>query len=87
LLIYMGSSRSAHIQAGLLEGLPARTPVAVVQNASRPDQRHTVTTLDALHDTLHAEGLGSPCIIAVGDVLTALAALHEQASTPIRCAA
>jgi uroporphyrin-III C-methyltransferase len=87
LLIYMGSSRSAHIQAGLLEGLPAHTPVAVVQNASRPEQRHAVTTLDALHDTLHAEGLGSPCIIAVGDVLTALAALHEQAAPQIRCAA
>lgn len=87
LLIYMGASRSAHIQASLLQGLPAHTPVAVVQNASRPDQRHAVTTLDALHDTLHAEGLGSPCIIAVGDVLTALAALHEQAAPPIRCAA
>jgi len=87
LLIYMGASRSAHIQTGLLQGLPAHTPVAVVQNASRPDQRHAVTTLDALHDTLHAEALGSPCIIAVGDVLTAFAALHEQASTPIRCAA
>lgn len=83
----MGASRSAHIQAGLLQGLPAHTPVAVVQNASRPDQRHTVTTLDALHDTLHAEGLGSPCIIAVGDVLSALAALHEQAAPTIRCAA
>jgi uroporphyrin-III C-methyltransferase len=87
LLIYMGSSRSAHIQAGLLAGLPAHTPVALVQNASRPEQRHAVTTLDALHETLHAEGLGSPCIIAVGDVLTALAALQAQAAPTIRCAA
>lgn len=87
LLIYMGTSRSAQIQAGLLQGLPAQTSVAVVQNASRHDQRHAVTTLDALHDTLHAEGLSSPCIIAVGDVLTALRALKDNSPIPMRCAA
>ncbi len=87
LLIYMGASRAAHIQAGLLKGLPAHTPVAVVQNASRPDQRHAVTTLNTLHQTLQAEGLGSPCIIAVGDVLTGLSALQNQSASPIRCVA
>jgi uroporphyrin-III C-methyltransferase len=87
LLIYMGTSRSAHIQAGLLQGLPAKTSVAVVQNASRHDQRHAVTTLDALHNTLFAEGIGSPCIIAVGDVLTALHALKENSPLQMRCAA
>ena len=87
LLIYMATSRAAHIQAGLLQGLPAQTPVAMVQNASRQDQRHAVTTLDALHDTLQAEGLSSPCIIAVGDVLTALRALKENLSIPMGCAA
>jgi uroporphyrin-III C-methyltransferase len=80
LLIYMGVSRCAHIQAGLLQGLPAHTPVLVVQNASRSEHRHAVTTLDALHDTMHAEGLVSPCIIAVGDVLTALSAIEAQAA-------
>ena len=87
LLIYMGTSRSAQIQAGLLQGLPSQTSVAVVQNASRHDQRHAVTTLDALHDTLHAEGLSSPCIIAVGDVLTALRALKDNSPIQMRCAA
>ena len=87
LLIYMGTSRSAHIQAGLLQGLPAKTSVAVVQNASRHDQRHAVTTLDALHNTLQVEGISSPCIIAVGDVLTALCALKEKSGLPLRCAA
>jgi uroporphyrin-III C-methyltransferase len=87
LLIYMGTSRSAHIQTGLLQGLPAKTSVAVVQNATRHDQRHAVTTLDALHDTLHNEGISSPCIIAVGDVLTALCALKEKSLLPMRCSA
>lgn len=87
LLIYMGASRSAHIQTGLLQGLPVHTPVAVVQNASRPEQRYAVTTLERLHDTLHSRGLGSPCIIAVGDVLTALAALHEQTELTTKYAA
>jgi uroporphyrin-III C-methyltransferase len=87
LLIYMGISQSEHIQAGLLQGLPPQTSVALIRNASRHDQCHAVTTLDALHDTLQFKGLGSPCIIAVGNVLNALCALKERSSIPMRCAA
>ncbi|MFM1817543.1 MAG: hypothetical protein RL364_403, partial [Pseudomonadota bacterium] len=40
LVIYMGVSSLAAIQNGLLQGLPADTPIAIVQNASLPHQRH-----------------------------------------------
>ena len=80
LVIYMGVSGVAAIQAGLLEGLPARMPVAVVQHASLPQQRQAVTTLGALCETLTREGLASPSVIVVGDVLAGLAAVRHQPS-------
>ncbi|MEP6965239.1 MAG: uroporphyrinogen-III C-methyltransferase, partial [Polaromonas sp.] len=40
LVIYMGVSGAERIQNELLVGLPAATPVAVIQNASLPGQRH-----------------------------------------------
>ena len=73
LVIYMGVSGAEHIQHELLSGLPADTPVAVVQNASLPTQRHIATTLARLCSDLRLSGLASPSVIVVGDVVKALA--------------
>lgn len=85
LVIYMGVSGIAPIQSGLLRGLPAHTPVAVVQSASLPAQRHALGTLGGLCELLTREGLGSPAVIVVGDVLQGLAA--AAASSRQSCAA
>ena len=69
LVIYMGVSSLEHIGQGLLSGLPAQTPVAVVQNASLPTQREVLTTLGELVHTVQREQLESPSIIVVGDVV------------------
>jgi uroporphyrin-III C-methyltransferase len=69
LVIYMGVSGVARIQDELLTGLPATTPVAVIQHVSLPAQRHAVTTLGQLQATVQREGLGSPSVIVVGDVV------------------
>lgn len=74
LVIYMGMRGAAHIQQGLLQGLAAQTPVAVIQHASLPGQRHAVTTLGALQATIDAEQLASPSVIVVGDVVQGVAA-------------
>ncbi|GAA4333367.1 uroporphyrinogen-III C-methyltransferase [Variovorax defluvii] len=74
LVIYMGVSGVAHIQTQLLHGLPGETPVAVIQHASLPQQRHVSTTLSRLPLDLASAGLGSPAVIVVGDVLRGLAA-------------
>jgi uroporphyrin-III C-methyltransferase len=73
LVIYMGVSSAGRIQEELLAGLPAETPVAVVQRASLPGQRHAVTTLGELAATIEREGLASPSVIVVGDVLRGIA--------------
>jgi uroporphyrin-III C-methyltransferase len=77
LVIYMGVSGARRIQDELLTGLPAQTPVAVIQSASLPNQRHTVTTLGDLHATIEREQMASPSVIVVGEVLQGLLALQQ----------
>jgi uroporphyrin-III C-methyltransferase len=81
LVVYMGVSGLAQIQAGLLTGLPAHTPAAVVQRASLPNQRHAVCTLAELADTVQREGLASPSVVVVGDVLQGLLAVAQKDRT------
>lgn len=81
LVIYMGVSGAAQIEQSLLTGLPADTPVAIVQNASLPTQRHAVATLGRLHHTITEQQLHSPSVIVVGDVVRALQSL--QAGQPM----
>ncbi len=68
LVIYMGIATVEAIEAGLLQGLAGATPVAIVQHASLPQQRHARCPLAELAQTVAREGLGSPAIIVVGDV-------------------
>ena len=77
LVIYMGVSGAERIERELLTGLPATTPVAVIQNASLPTQRHIVTTLGALADAIHQAGMASPSVIVVGDVVSGMAVAGE----------
>jgi uroporphyrin-III C-methyltransferase len=81
LVIYMGVSGAATIEQELLRGgLPANTPVAVIQHASLPQQRHAVATLGTLHATLVQEQLGSPSVIVVGDVVRGVALAAQDAA-------
>lgn len=77
LVIYMGVSGVGHIQNELLTGLPATTPVAVIQNATLATQRHITCTLGALAAAIQDAGLASPAIIVVGDVISGLAAAAQ----------
>ena len=74
LVIYMGVRGAAHIQDELLTGLPGSTPVAVIHQVSLPTQRHALTTLARLHDTMERERLASPSVIVLGDVVRGIAA-------------
>lgn len=81
LVIYMGVSSAEHITAELQAGgLPANTPAAIIQHASLPQQRHAITTLQALAHTLHAENLASPSVLVIGDVVQGVAAWAQPAS-------
>ena len=78
LVIYMGVASAAEIERGLLEVLPAATPVGIVQHASLPQERRVHARLGDLQAALSRHGLASPAIIIVGDVL-AVASPHVTA--------
>jgi uroporphyrin-III C-methyltransferase len=86
LVIYMGVRGAGHIQNELLHGLPASTPVAIIQNATLPEQRHALCTLGELQTTLVREQLASPSIIVVGDVIQGLAQALAHAPKLVRSA-
>jgi uroporphyrin-III C-methyltransferase len=80
LVIYMGVSGAATIQRELMHALHSDTPVAIIQNASLPQQRHAVCVLSDLASTIDAQQLASPSVIVVGDVLQGLLAAGLQDS-------
>lgn len=70
LVIYMGISKLPHIAAELLAaGLSPMLPAAAVQNGTLPQQRSVVSTLAQLPAAVQAQGLGSPAIVIVGEVV------------------
>lgn len=86
LVIYMGVARCEDIQRELLAGgLPARTPAAIIGNATRQDQRAVVTRLERLGGDLRESGIGSPAIIVIGEVAR-FASVGNAAENPIALA-
>jgi uroporphyrin-III C-methyltransferase len=81
LVVYMGVGAAEQIAEGLLQAMPADTLVAIIENASRPEQRHATTRLGQLINTLAGSGLGSPAVIVVGDVLRAMASADFAGQT------
>ncbi|WP_326533770.1 uroporphyrinogen-III C-methyltransferase [Pseudorhodoferax sp.] len=78
LVVYMGISRIERLQLGLGQSLPEETPVAIVKNASRPAQQQCITTLGRLSHAVAENGLGSPAVVIVGNVLLGLAHCADE---------
>ncbi|WP_298911801.1 siroheme synthase CysG [uncultured Roseobacter sp.] len=65
--IYMGKKSARFIQGRLImHGADRHTPVTVIENASRPDQRILETTLDALPQALAAAEMSGPALTFYG---------------------
>lgn len=70
LVIYMGMKHIASIVSDLLAaGVPADMPVAAIQQGTLPEQRQIISPLNMLPMALQQEGLTSPTIIVVGEVV------------------
>jgi uroporphyrin-III C-methyltransferase len=81
LVIYMGVARLQQIQQGLLDGgMPATTPVAMIEQASLPDQRQHVCTLNQLCVQAQAFSLKSPAVLVIGEVVASSSLLAGQQS-------
>jgi uroporphyrin-III C-methyltransferase len=69
LVIYMGLATSHDIAEKLMaDGLSPATPVAVIENATRGDQRVLRSLLADLGDMVERNQVRSPGLIVVGDV-------------------
>lgn len=70
LVFYMGLSWSASISRQLQDhGRDATTPVAIIENGTRPDQRVLITTLAGLEQMVDQEKPVSPSLLLVGEVV------------------
>ena len=90
-VIYMGLSGLADICARLVaHGLSPDWPAAVVAQGTLIEQRVVCATLSTLAQAVAAEGLGSPCLNIVGEVVRLRAELgwfEGQASAGVVAAA
>ncbi len=64
-------------------GLSTETPVAVIQDGTRPTQRTAVGTLSTIADVARTGGLEAPAIVVVGDVVTLRDELRWFDRTPL----
>ena len=70
LVIYMGMKHVATIVNELLAaGVPADMPVAAIQQGTLPEQRQIISVLNMLPMAIQQEGLVSPTIIVIGEVV------------------
>ena len=75
LVVYMGVSVAGTIAARLLaHGLAPTTPVAIIENGTRPDERHVFGTVATLAATVRDNAIKGPAVIIIGDVAAAGAA-------------
>lgn len=77
LVIYMGVIRSQIIKTRLMKyGRSRLTPVAIIENGSRPNQRVVTGKLHELDELAQKHNIGSPALIIVGEVVK----LHDKLS-------
>ena len=81
LVIYMGVASVRHIEQEMLGSLPGDTKVAIVENASRPEQRQILCELCDLHGTITRANIRSPAVIVVGEVVRAARLSLQSAPT------
>jgi uroporphyrin-III C-methyltransferase/precorrin-2 dehydrogenase/sirohydrochlorin ferrochelatase len=75
IVFYMGLHGVAIVSQKLIEhGLPATTPVALIQQGTTQNQRVLITDLASLQETVEREAVKPPTIIIVGEVVQ----LHEK---------
>ncbi|QJF51449.1 siroheme synthase CysG [Roseobacter ponti] len=77
--IYMGKKSARFIQGRLImHGADRHTPVTVIENASRPEQRILETTLDALPAALASADMSGPALTFYGLAPRAAAAAQRH---------
>jgi len=81
LIVLMGVERLADVVENLrLNGRPADTPIALIENGTLPTERVVDGTLADIVEKARLERIGSPAVIVVGEVVRLRDALLATAS-------
>lgn len=81
LVIYMGVAKLGEIRQQLLEGgMSDDMPVAMIENASLPQQRECRSSLSRMQDDAQDFALKSPAILVIGRVIGPTQAVETLAS-------
>ncbi len=80
LAVYMGKAAATDVSRGLLAaGLPADTPVALVENASLPGERRFTTQLDLLPLAARTALGDGPALLLIGAAMAGAEAVFQAA--------
>ena len=79
-VVYMGVAAAGRIANRLIAaGLPPSTPVAIVENGTRRDQKVALGSVADLGRLIAWNDINGPALLIVGDVVRAAGALHVPA--------
>ena len=84
LAIYMGTALLGALRTKLLaHGRAASTPIALIENGSRPEQRVIVGTLEALESLAMEHSVRAPALLIIGETAALAARLHWFGAAPV----
>ncbi|PJJ10627.1 uroporphyrinogen-III C-methyltransferase [Flavobacterium sp. 1] len=69
IVILMGMSKLSHIVALFQKESKGKTPVAIIQNGTMPNEKIGVGTIDTIQEVAVKNNLSSPAIIIIGEVV------------------
>lgn len=84
LAVYMGVASLERLQDKLIaHGRDANTPIALIENGSRPEQRVVVGTLENLSQRALQHEIKSPALLIIGEVAAFANSLHWFGNAPL----
>jgi uroporphyrin-III C-methyltransferase/precorrin-2 dehydrogenase/sirohydrochlorin ferrochelatase len=84
LVLYMAVAQSARVQRELLvRGRPGSTPVAIIENGGRPEQRVVLTVLGQLTEAVREHVVRAPALLVIGEVASLARELHWFGAVPV----
>jgi len=85
LVIYMGIARAAALRDALMaDGVEPSLPIAIVENATRPEERIMVTDVANLPSAVARHAVRSPALFIVGDVVRTYSPAGVAADAAVR---
>lgn len=84
-VVYMGLSRAGALSARMIEhGRAPETPVAIIENGTRADERVLTGTLAGIPELVRTSQVGAPALIVIGEVAALADAARDVAARAVR---